>query len=466
MFAFALFYLLPPIPHKSLFPRVRWFKILRRHNADSGQGSCRPQPLCACRGQQISASRGLSSATSVAWELAPQRRVRKGDIKMSAPLLLGAFVQERLTAAAEEILEVFQRTIEKYEEEASSSKQEIERLRGLLQEFSSRGEETPREQRHCEPEAEASLGDDQRDPEPRIIKEEDQEFWARQQDAEPGGELNDASDLYLPQPAARQTRGKEDTKPLLQPRTHNGEREEQTQASRETRTVQCILPFPSSPPSQTQIQNDGIPDGRERERPAASSMSRTEQTQRSIVPTRESTELSRLTSVAPGCHCYLCDKSFSSNYHLINHAFRMHAKDAGCLCAVCGKRLDSHDGLDVHLKSHKASKCCHVCGKHCNSTTALAEHMTSHTGVKLHRCHVCGKECSRKGDLKIHMRIHTGEKPFCCSFCCKSFTHSGHLRKHMRSHTGERPHRCSVCGKGYLQSAHLKYHLGTHTQKY
>ena len=55
---------------------------------------------------------------------------------MSAPLLLRVFVTERLTAAAEEILQVFERTIEKYEEEASRSKQENDRLRGLLQEFS------------------------------------------------------------------------------------------------------------------------------------------------------------------------------------------------------------------------------------------------------------------------------------------------------------------------------------------
>lgn len=54
---------------------------------------------------------------------------------MTTPLLLKAFVNERLTAAAEEIFLVFERTITKYEEDASSSKQEIERLRGLLQEL-------------------------------------------------------------------------------------------------------------------------------------------------------------------------------------------------------------------------------------------------------------------------------------------------------------------------------------------
>ncbi len=34
---------------------------------------------------------------------------------MSAPLLLRAFVNERLTAAAEEIFQVFERTIAKYD---------------------------------------------------------------------------------------------------------------------------------------------------------------------------------------------------------------------------------------------------------------------------------------------------------------------------------------------------------------
>lgn len=51
---------------------------------------------------------------------------------MSTRLLFKAVVNERLTAVAEEIFQVFESTIAKYEEEASSSKQEIDRLRGLL----------------------------------------------------------------------------------------------------------------------------------------------------------------------------------------------------------------------------------------------------------------------------------------------------------------------------------------------
>lgn len=61
---------------------------------------------------------------------------------MSTPLLLRCFVTERLTAAVDEIFQVFERTIAKYEEEASSSKQEIDRLNGLLLEFVSNQSQT------------------------------------------------------------------------------------------------------------------------------------------------------------------------------------------------------------------------------------------------------------------------------------------------------------------------------------
>ncbi|XP_031164486.1 zinc finger protein 37-like [Sander lucioperca] len=391
---------------------------------------------------------------------------------MSTPLLLRAFVNERLKAAVEEIFQVFEQTIAKYEEEASSSHQEIDRLRGLLLEFVSNDktdssqssickEETPPEEHNCGQE----LSVFQRDPEPRHIKVEHHELWANQQQEEEQ-EFKDADVSYLPHSSVWEKNEQGDTKSTLQPQTQNSESEEQFQD--ETKSVQFMLPLALTSSSRTERKNESVQDGRVNERCAASlssSQTQTEQSQRLFITSIESTELSHLNSVAPDYSCYLCDKSFSSNHHLINHAFRMHSIDADVLCAVCGKTLESTESLNVHLNSHKGSKCCHVCGKQCNSTTAMTEHMASHAGVKLHRCHVCGKECSRKGDLKIHMRIHTGEKPFCCSYCDKSFTHSGHLKKHMRSHTGERPHRCDICGRGFLQKAHLKYHLGTHTQK-
>uniref|UniRef100_A0A3Q3N714 C2H2-type domain-containing protein n=1 Tax=Mastacembelus armatus TaxID=205130 RepID=A0A3Q3N714_9TELE len=276
-------------------------------------------------------------------------------------------------------------------------------------------------------------------------------------------ECKDAAVLYLPHSSVWEKN--EQTKLTLQPEAQNSESAEQLHELQETKTEQFMLPLTSTQSLQTLIQNDSVQGSREGERSAANFLSdqtQTEQNRSSIITSRESTELSHLNSAASDYRCYVCSTSFSSNGRLINHAFRLHSKYAGVLCAVCGRTLESNESLKLHFESHKVSKCCQVCGKHYNSTTAMAEHMTRHTGVKPHRCHVCGKECGRKGDLKIHMRIHTGEKPFCCSYCCKSFTHSGHLKKHIRSHTGERPHQCEVCGRGFLQSAHLKCHLWTH----
>lgn len=376
---------------------------------------------------------------------------------MSASLLLKAFVNERLTAAAEEIFQFFEGTIAKYEEEASSSKQENERLRGLLLEFVSNNKEdnsqssvckreTQTEQQHCE--QEPSISVHQGEPEPRHIKEEAHELWATQpEEEEQAAEFEDTDVLYLPQSSVWEETEQADTKLSLKSHTQNCDGEE---AFEETKSVQFL----------TLVQNKLVQEGRESEEFPESFTS--DQSQTSFMTSRETIELPHLTS--HDFQCYLCEKSFTSSHHLINHAFRLHSNDASALCAVCGSTSESKESLNAHLKSHKGTKCL-MCDKHFSRSTALTEHMTSHTGVKLHRCHVCGKECSRKGDLKIHMRIHTGEKPFCCSYCCKSFTHSGHLRKHMRSHTGERPHRCDICGRAFLQSGHLKYHLTTHNQK-
>lgn len=382
-----------------------------------------------------------------------------------SPLLLRAFVNERLTAAAEEIFQVFERTIAQYEEEASSSNQEIERLRGLLRELSKQRTDVAASSVYIDKTPEQGI--QHGEPEPRRIKEEDDEVWAaEQQKEEQPGEETDA--VYQCQPFAWEHSKQEDTKPVLKPvlqtQMETCEVKDEFQEMQEADEVQ----LPSSLASTPSSHNGRVQDGGDSERPAAASPSdqaRTEQGQTTANST-EFTELSHSNSAGADYQCHSCSKSFSSHHWLINHAFRFHSQDSSITCAVCGRTFESTGSLDAHLKSHKSSKCCHICGKRCNSSTALTEHMAGHAGVKLHRCHVCGKECSRKGDLKIHMRIHTGEKPFCCSFCCKGFTHSGHLKKHMRSHTGERPHRCEVCGRGFLQSAHLKYHLGTHTQKY
>ncbi|XP_005804240.2 zinc finger protein 62 homolog [Xiphophorus maculatus] len=363
-------------------------------------------------------------------------------MKMS-PLLLRAFVNERLTAVLGEILEVFEGAIAKYEEEASNSKQEIDRLQALLLELQSQRTDVPqtKDQMPCESRLREGA---QWIPELHHIKEEDQdELWAAEQEEQhqPGV---DEDALNLPQASVGEELEQEDAKPPRHRWIQNSEPDE-FQEPREVKSAEV------KPPPQDDAAAVFPPD-------------LTEQGQSSFVSPRDS-DSSHLNSPGADYRCSLCGDSFPSSHLLMNHAFQAHSRDVGVLCAVCGGTFESAESLDVHRRSHENSKCCPLCGKLFRSTTSLKEHLAGHAGLKLHRCHVCGKECRRKGDLKIHMRIHTGEKPFRCSLCCKSFTHSGHLKKHMRSHTGERPYRCDVCGRGFLQRGHLKSHLRTHAQK-
>lgn len=284
-----------------------------------------------------------------------------------------------------------------------------------------------------------------------LIKEEQHELWA----SERNHEENDCGQFRLQSPVCWE-KNEEDTKPETHHQKYNWKSKEQTD-------LQDFRPDESNVPVASTSQAQ---DGQESQQTTVKFMDHIQaDDNRSSFSTSREAAVVQFCSAASDFHCHLCDKPFSSNQFLINHAFHFHSRNADVLCAVCGKTLESTESLIAHINSHKGPKCCHICGKHCNSTTSLKEHVASHAGVKLHCCPLCGKECGRKGDLKIHMRIHTGEKPFCCSYCCKSFTHSGHLKKHLRSHTGERPHRCGVCGKRFLQSTHLKSHMGTHIQK-
>nr|XP_033465325.1 putative nuclease HARBI1 isoform X2 [Epinephelus lanceolatus] len=108
---------------------------------------------------------------------------------MSKVQMLRSLVKQRLTAAAEEIFGLFERTIAEYEEELCRSKEENERQRKRLdavfnpqpqlnkadiQQLSVVKEEVPPEQQ------EWSSSVDQEDPEPPHIKREQEELWISQ----------------------------------------------------------------------------------------------------------------------------------------------------------------------------------------------------------------------------------------------------------------------------------------------
>ncbi|XP_028440169.1 gastrula zinc finger protein 5-1-like isoform X1 [Perca flavescens] len=79
--------------------------------------------------------------------------------------------------------------------------------------------------------------------------------------------------------------------------------------------------------------------------------------------------------------------------------------------------------------------CCSVCGKRFFLKKTLTSHMRLHTEGNHFTCPVCKLVSSNRSTLVKHMRIHTGEKPFTCSLCSKQFAQKGHLRRHLTVHT-------------------------------
>ncbi|XP_034560917.1 uncharacterized protein LOC117828055 isoform X1 [Notolabrus celidotus] len=125
-------------------------------------------------------------------------------------------VNQRLTAAAEEIFELFERTIAEYEEQLRGSKEENQRQQKLLdsvlspvvrlhradvQQLLEIKEEVPPEQ------LEKSSGLDQEDFEPPPIKVEQEELWSSQEGEQLQGLEEDISTFVPPVPVKREDDG-------------------------------------------------------------------------------------------------------------------------------------------------------------------------------------------------------------------------------------------------------------------
>ncbi|XP_041867516.1 zinc finger protein 84-like isoform X2 [Melanotaenia boesemani] len=156
----------------------------------------------------------------------------------------------------------------------------------------------------------------------------------------------------------------------------------------------------------------------------------------------------------PVFSCKVCGESFHRMSYLFTHT-SSHLRD----CGVCGKHLERTESLKLHLSVHReASFRCSVCGQSFTLRGNLRTHMRIHSGERPYACTVCSKSFGRKATLVRHVRSHTGEKPFTCTFCGHGFTEKGNLTVHLRTHTGERPYWCSNCNRRFSQLSSFYKH--------
>ncbi|XP_070830079.1 zinc finger protein 19-like [Chaetodon trifascialis] len=418
---------------------------------------------------------------------------------MSKAQTLRAFVEQRLTAAAEEIIELFERRIAEYEEELCGQRKlldavfqpEIRLHRADVQQLLVSQEEDPPEQQDC-----LDSVDQEDPPELPHIKEEQKELWTNQEGEQLGGlEEADISKFTLIVPVKSEEEADEEepqssqlhqrqTEPMntgsdgedcrgpgpdrnfnpdhVQPATHD-----KTSDSSESETDDsCEWEESREPPSGLKpLQNNEVSGSDMECNSGKTSVS-------SCATSPGSKEhLQKHNGIQTGeepFSCSVCGVRFTHSSSLTSH-LRVHTGEKPFTCSICEANFSSRSNLSRHVRAHSIVHTgekpfsCTVCGKKFTRKSYMMGHLTVHTGERPFSCTVCGKGFAQKSHLKEHLTIHTGERPFSCTVCGKGFAQKSHLTEHLTVHTGERPFSCTVCGKGFARKSHLREHLTIHT---
>ncbi|XP_041657768.1 zinc finger protein 32-like [Cheilinus undulatus] len=330
---------------------------------------------------------------------------------------LRSFIMDRLTAAAEDIFVVFQRTIVEYEEK-------IDRQRRLLditgkthvdshridvpQQHECKEGEVVADQQLCDQERTFSL--DQEEPEPPQMKEEQEDL---------------CSSLEI-----EQLRVKQETETFMWTHTY----EDSDHSEPEQQHEQHLL-FHNS-----HVTENQDPKGGKHEDSESSGTS-----EPTLMKRLQKRRIEKIKILETDHNSYQSKKSFT--------------------CDTCGEEVKSKSELKTHQRAHGGKKMhsCEICGKMFSFKSDLTYHTRSHTGERPFSCSICGKRFFRMTNLNTHYIVHTHEKPFACETCGKMFRDKFDLKIHMRIHTGERPYACVTCGASFATKSNLDKHKRIHT---
>uniref|UniRef100_A0A8C6U1N7 C2H2-type domain-containing protein n=1 Tax=Neogobius melanostomus TaxID=47308 RepID=A0A8C6U1N7_9GOBI len=334
---------------------------------------------------------------------------------------LRALVTERLTAAAEEIFALFERTVVEYEEELLRSREENQRLRC-------------REETQRRPEEEALLLQPQGEllKQDALLPQTQSSFLDEGSPDSPQTE-NAVRDALPEFPCVIKTEviedSDEDLEEDLEPPTGSSIHQMETEADEEDYS-QDYEDDPARRSLFSQFNVERFPSN------SASAESGTD-------------TASDAKDKLKKHQCYFCEKKFKDRHSLKRHTV-VHTGEKPFQCPVCAKSYSYKETLMAHMSLHGWSK----------------KPGEEPAGPKstLFTCPICMKTVTTSFALRSHILIHTGEKPYSCPVCNKRFSQKVYVRKHMRTHTGEKPFSCSECDMKFSRKSNLNRHLKVHAQ--
>ncbi|XP_030287088.1 zinc finger protein GLI4-like [Sparus aurata] len=391
---------------------------------------------------------------------------------MSKVQILRSMVKQRLTAAAEEICALFERTIAEYEEELCRSTEQNQRLRNLLdsaltpqlRSHRADGQQLLFGQKKVSPEQqEWSSSLDQQDPEPPHIKDEQEELWTNQEEADiteftftlvpvkhedDDEEKPQSSQLHQRQTEQMETEadgqdcgGPEPARNSFPERHLQSGTENMTGDFPEPQAEDCPEPEAEDSP-EPQAEDSPEPQAEDSPEPQAEVnydvWSETKELQSSLNFQKN------IEVPVSGVGCCTGKEQFTSS--------------------DCGERSSKISKLRIYTRIHTGEKpfSCEECGQRFSTQQNLISHTRIHTGEKPYSCGECGKRFSQQQSLNRHTRIHTGEKPYSCLECGKRFIQKQNLIRHTKIHTGEKPYSCGECGKRFTRQQHVIQHIRIH----
>ncbi|KAM6903617.1 uncharacterized protein PEZ65_018422 isoform 4-T5 [Lycodopsis pacificus] len=382
---------------------------------------------------------------------------------MSKVQMLRCLVNQRLTAAAEEIFGVFERTIAEYEEQLSRSQEQNERQRKLLdavfipqlqlhradvqqllvvkeeippeqQEWSSSLDQEDPEPPHIKEEQEdpepPHIKEDQEDPEPPHIKED-------QEDPEPPHIKEDQEELWTSQ-EGEQLQGLEeaDIKFTFTPvKSEDDEEEAQSSQLHQRQTEQME--------TEADGEDCGGPEPDRNSDPEPGTDVETEPC--SEPDDSVDVEFWKDTRKHQSGFTYQRNKKVS-----VNDGFNSSKKPFSCSDDEAETEPKTDDGVEGDRPQSGP--------KHLNSEEVSVRDPGCNTDMKPFSSSECHERSEDSLTLLTHKNPPMGEKPLGCLFCGKGFATAGHLSRHTSVHTGEKPLGCIVCQERFALESQLVGH--------